>query len=249
MEQLPESLRAGSPVVARGSFSFSDQTSTRTISFPAGADDSTPISPLSPDPAYAPTPPVASRSRGLLSRLGNLRSSRRQSRYGALGDDDDREALNPSRPPQLRDLDEEEDEEGIGFDVSAFEGPIQMKHMDKKDAKIRINEVEDEEDIDSSYAGLANEFYRLEVEDRGRGALGSGMGMVLKAPSHHQENASREGEIRGIKNKVKRSLTHKDAQKAAEKTGEIVAVSGECVYRYTLSPIMSKENTLFSTSH
>jgi hypothetical protein len=148
--------------------------------------------------------------------------------YGVLAGDDGERDIGR----RLRHVEEEEGD-NIGFDVSGFEGPIALRKMNTRDPD------EGEEELDSAHAGLAAEFHRLESGQK-PGMLGGGMVSVLEAPftyntpqpqeghHHHHPHLHGHGHNHGHRRVLSNSNppAREEAQKEAEKTGEILAVIG-----------------------
>ncbi|KAF1987157.1 hypothetical protein K402DRAFT_446032 [Aulographum hederae CBS 113979] len=167
-----------------------------------------------------------SRTRSLLQRLGSIRENAfsKNSRYGVLEDEEEGGVQRERGPRKLQEVEEDDDEEGIGVDISGLGGPIAMKSMRKKTKRIRNrqrdDDVEDEED--AATAGLEAEFNRLESLDRTAENLGSGMKSVIDAPFV----ARMPTQV-----KHKRAVSNVDPEarsaaiRAAEKTGVIQAIT------------------------
>ncbi len=186
-------------------------------SFPTSTayDPAADVSPLR-TPSTSDRP---SRTRSLLNRIGTLRSSRntRGRKYGALGDDEEAIWHGGLDHAYLKGVEEDDDEdgEGIGFDVSGFDGPIALQSMPAKRAPSNAkggNYVE---------AGLVAEYERLEAR-KGNESIGFGMETVVEAPflgtSRHMESSD-------------------VVQKVAEERGEILMLKGRCLPRSGLSSI------------
>lgn len=182
---------------------------TNTPSLPSFPED-TSYSPLVSPTIEQGAPPTFRRNRSLLSKLGSIRSNRftNRSRYGQLsGGDGGAEQSGDLGRRTLGGLEEEEDdEEGIGFDISGFEGPIQMQEISRKPPPA----------------------ITIEEEPRGfshPGMLGGGMNLVRTAtvaqpPSQHGH--------RRVESRTDPE-TRKAAQRLAQSRGEILAVEAEPV--------------------
>jgi hypothetical protein len=249
MAGLPEALRVGTPVLERGQSPYQEypnserRTSTqysnssdRYVSHRASLvsigsirttrprysiaetdehnpsyrpDDLSPLpplptfaSPISYDPAANPFDPQGAqysfkpaRKPSLLSKLGSISSRRTGSRYGALADDEEERGLGNARHKRLKSL-EEDDGDSIGIDLSSFESPITVHGF-----------------------GSAN---TREVGEGGGGynVLGGGMNTVLSASV---AMPGQRNHRRGIS--VMDPETRIEAQRVAEKRGEILAVA------------------------
>lgn len=188
----------------KSSFSISDVPSPPT--FPGStAYDSTPAS-------FAQSSTTPSRQPSLLSKLGSLKSFRssRRSRYGRLDDEDEAGSVDLGNT-RLRGVEEEEDAEEIGFDISAFEGPIALRKM-----SVGEESGKSDQEARGAYAGL-NDTGQKAMAERRSGKLGSGMRGVRDASEPIRRATVKRGTISA---KVQR----KEAQKVAAEYGEILAV-------------------------
>lgn len=257
MDNVPASLRAGSPTTQRSS-PFSDcntiqeetptplqdqppsyfpqrplLTSTHrdsrqrysSVSSISSADNPPFAVPDVPSPpsfsgatAYTPTsdaftqssyaPPRRSSLFSKLSPLKSLRLSRR-SRYGKLEDGNDGGSVDLGN--SLNDVEEEGYEAGVGFDISAFEGPIALRKM-----SVHSETGKDASETRGAYAGLGDIKQRRDTK-RKSGILGSGMRGVLDASEPIRKATVKRGNTSA---KAQRN----EARKAAEQSGEILAV-------------------------
>ncbi|KAF2500085.1 hypothetical protein BU16DRAFT_235723 [Lophium mytilinum] len=171
------------------------------------------------DPFDTRHPPPELKSGGthrLLSRLTSLRTARTNKQYGVLEDQDDADRLR-----RLKGVDEED--EALGFDISALSGsPIAMRSMETGGKKMKSTADSIDAEQELLQAGFAAEYDRLEAQPRSANAiLGLGMGSVVEAPFVHHPGPVHQHR-RGPSNV---DSSREDAQKAAEKTGEILAVA------------------------
>jgi hypothetical protein len=120
-------------------------------------------------------------------------------------------------------VEEEEEEEAVGYDLSGFDG-LPMKKFEPQTRVLSTTDGKEEE-RDLNEAGYAAEFERLEAQ------LGSGLNSIIEKPFTHNGPASLQ--VRSPSHKHKRGLSGSEivsaqaveAQKEAEKTGGIVAVA------------------------
>jgi hypothetical protein len=117
----------------------------------------------------------------------------------------------------------DEEDENVGVDLTSYPG-IPMKLMKGNKSKKALASAADaiQAERDLNEAGYMAEYERLEQQ------LGSGMASIMEAPFVHDVDEPRDGEQkrghrRGLSN-VEGPL-RVEAQAAAEKTGEILAVS------------------------
>ncbi|KAF2176621.1 hypothetical protein K469DRAFT_606471 [Zopfia rhizophila CBS 207.26] len=210
-----------------------DLASSRRTSYP---------SPLTPaaDPAYriprAPAPPSfsentvydpspdpfdqrhaqpalqSSGTKRLLDRLTSLRSARtRGGEYNKL------ENAEEGRAGRARLRDVEEVDEPVGYDLSGYDG-LPMKKFEAKKVASTADSIQAERDLNE--AGYAAEYERLEAQ------LGAGMTSVVEVPFSHQPQPEQKiSHRRGLSGVD--ATAREDAQKEAEKTGEILAVAAE----------------------
>ncbi|PSN67274.1 hypothetical protein BS50DRAFT_588258 [Corynespora cassiicola Philippines] len=152
----------------------------------------------------------------LLNRLATLRSGRaRGSEYNQLGDEESGSGRRP-----LKNVDEAE--EAVGYDLSGLAG-MPMNKFEPNKMTSAADAMEQERHL--SEAGFAAEYERLESQ------LGAGMSSIMEVPFTHKDAPARQEASRGIGHR--RGLSSldvpdnaaNDAQKEAEKTGGIVAVS------------------------
>lgn len=191
------------------SFAVSDVPSPPT--FPAStAYDSAPAS-------FIQSSPAPTRQPSLFSRLGSLKTLRgsRRSRYGRLEDEDASESADLAKA-KLTDVDEERDADSIGFDISAFEGPIPLRKMSEGEEFGKS-----EQETRGAYTSLGAECQKSEIGHR-LGAMGSGMHRVRDASEPVRQATIKRG-------KTSASAQRKEAQKAADKSGEILAVETPAV--------------------
>lgn len=126
------------------------------------------------------------------------------------GGDGDAEASGDLGHRRLGSLEEEEDaEEGIGFDISGFEGPIQMQEMSRKPPPAISIEEEPGGFTHPAHPGM----------------LGGGMNLVRTATVARQP--SQRGHRRG--ESMTDPETRKAAQRLAQSRGAILAVEAEPV--------------------
>lgn len=164
------------------------------------------------------TIPKPSRTHSFLSRFNSIRSTLSwQDRYNEVDEDE-----NGPRKRQ-RGLHEVqgEDEDGINFDVSGFEGPIALRPMRSKKEHTKSISI-DQDDV--TVAGLMAEFHRLEAEPRSQGAIGEGMSTILDTPFGEPQRIPSTRHRRELSDVEARNAAE-EAQKHAEKTGGIVAVT------------------------
>ncbi|OJD39998.1 uncharacterized protein BKCO1_2000271 [Diplodia corticola] len=193
----------------KASFAVSDVPSPPA--FPAStAYDSAPAS-------FTQSSPVPSRQPSLFSKLGSLKAFRgsRRSRYGRLEDDDEGGSIDLGKA-RLMDVEEERDDDGIAFDISAFEGPIPLR-------KVSVGEVsgKSDQEMRGAYTGLGGASQKQNI-DRKPTKLGSGMHGVLDASEPVRQATIKRG-------KTSAKEQRKEAQRAAEKFGEILAVETPAV--------------------
>lgn len=181
---------------------------TNTPPLPSFPED-TSYSPLV-SPTIEQEAPTVKRNRSLLSRLGSIRSNRftKRSRYGQIsGGDVEAETSGDLGHRRLGSLEEEEDDEdGIGIDISGFEGPIEMYEMSRKPPPAIA--------IEEGLGGFSNP-----------AMLGGGMNLVRTATVVQQP--SQRGHKRG--DSMTNPETRKAAQRLAQSRGEILAVEAEPV--------------------
>ncbi|OCK86292.1 hypothetical protein K432DRAFT_284962 [Lepidopterella palustris CBS 459.81] len=196
---------------------FSESTSYDPA--PPTFPESTAYDPV-PDPFSNTHPAPVLKSTGtqrLLSRLTSLRTARGAQQYGILEDQD-----GTDRPGgRLRGVDETE--EHVPYDLSGLDGsPIAMKSMPPTKMKSAADSIASEREL--SEAGLAAEFDRLESQGK-PGMLGGGMVSVIEAPFVHHPGPEHQagGHRRGAS--YVEAAARQEAQRAAEKAGEILAVS------------------------
>lgn len=168
-----------------------------------------------PDPFDTHHPPPSLKTGGtqrLLTRLTSLRTARssKQSQYGVLEDQDDADI------PRGQLWGVEEVEESVPYDLTGYSGgPIAMKSMkstaDATDAEQAMLQ-----------AGFAAEYDRLESQGK-PGVLGGGMQSVIEAPFVHHPGPEHQTRHRRGPSNV--DAAREEAQKAAEKRGEILAVA------------------------
>ncbi|KAH7045191.1 hypothetical protein B0J12DRAFT_577150 [Macrophomina phaseolina] len=188
----------------KSSFGTSDIPSPPTFSA-STAYDSAPA-------RFAQSGTTTTAQPSLLSKLGSLKSFRgsRRSRYGRLDDEDEEESADLGKA-KLEGVGEEEDGEGIGFDISAFEGPIALQKM-----SIGGNSGTLGQEVRGAYAGLdgISQTNGPEIQP---GKVGGGMQGVMDA----SEPVRQETINRGM---TSARVQRREAQRAAEKSGEILAV-------------------------
>jgi hypothetical protein len=112
----------------------------------------------------------------------------------------------------------EEVEENVPYDLTGYSGgPIAMKSM-----KSTADAIDTEQAI--LQAGFAAEYDRLESQGK-PGVLGGGMQSVIEAPFVHHPGPEHQTRHRRGPSNVDVSA-REEAQKVAEKRGEILAVAG-----------------------
>jgi hypothetical protein len=115
----------------------------------------------------------------------------------------------------------DEDDEAFGVDLSGFAGsPIEMRNVGGKKMKNAADSTDAEQQL--LQAGFAAEYDRLEAQPKGSNVLGLGMGSVIEAPFVHHPGPVHQH--RRNPSNID-SSSRKEAQEAAEKTGEILAVA------------------------
>ncbi|EON64774.1 hypothetical protein W97_04007 [Coniosporium apollinis CBS 100218] len=173
------------------------------------------------DNPHSPSIARPSRSRSILSQFGSLRSSQpsKQSRYGRLRDEEE-ESRKDGAQKRLPDVEEHGDDESIDFDVTGFEGPIAWRIASPR------TRADSEGTDDWEHGGLAAEYNRLESRRMPR-KLGGGMESVLDAPFLGRSDVEEITQHRG--SSAPNPHVRENAQKVAEKKGQILAVSEEPV--------------------
>ncbi|KAL0265065.1 hypothetical protein SLS55_001023 [Diplodia seriata] len=161
--------------------------------------------------SFTQSSPVPSRQPSLFSKLGSLKPFRgsRRSRYGRLDDGDESGSVDLGKT-KLMGVEEENDGDSIAFDISAFEGPIALRKMSVGEESGKDQETR------GAYAGLDGASQKRNI-DRKPTKLGSGMHGVLDASEPVRQATVKRGQTSA-------KAQRKEAQKAAEKFGEILAV-------------------------
>ena len=170
------------------------------------------VSPISPSVSFKGV-----RSRSLLDRVGSVSNRMSKSaKYGRLEDEDADRGARKGSKSVLKEVQEEDDNEHIGFDVSGFDGPFPLRDLPPVASKSTAGPTQRSgNDVEAGYAA---EYERLEEQSKSESqyGLGSGMRSVVHAP------------FLGPKHKRDPSVPaadQNDAQKEADKKGEIVAVT------------------------
>lgn len=152
-----------------------------------------------------------------MSRLGSLRDPANKGKYDKLEDEE-------SRPGRQKLKEVEEADEPIGYDLSGYDG-TPMKKFEPRAPKKPLSAADSmQQEHDLHEAGYAAEFERLEAQ------LGAGMSAIHEIPFTHKpaSDMNRSHHNRGPSGvEIVGAGNRKDAQREAEKTGDIVAVSGE----------------------
>lgn len=150
-----------------------------------------------------------------MNRLASLRNSRsRGAEYNKL--DDEETGFGRERLRLVTEV-----EEPVGYDLSGFDGSISMSNINS-DKKVLSAADAREQERDLNEAGYAAEYERLEAQ------LGSGMASVMEVPFvGHADPGGRvkNGHRRVLSDSKAAQSTVQEAQKEAEKTGEIVAIT------------------------
>ncbi|KAF1842120.1 uncharacterized protein K460DRAFT_380058 [Cucurbitaria berberidis CBS 394.84] len=151
----------------------------------------------------------------LLSRLTSLRNG--GSKGGNYNRLDDVES--GSSKARLRGV--EEADEAVGYDLSGLDGTPMKKFEPPKQKASATDAMERERHM--SEAGLAAEFESFEA------GIGAGMTSILQKPFTHTPTqplqGTNAGHRRGLSASEIVNAQAKDAQKEAEKTGDIVAIA------------------------